>query len=66
MLLSLAKDSQCIDIVLDLYQENGIKATTRKFPQKSIKPVPLSIKRDDQQLSTAIDSFWTSESNKEA
>ena len=32
--------------------------------KKSIEPIPMSIYRDDQQLPSAIDSFWGSESNK--
>lgn len=32
--------------------------------KKSIEPIPMSIYRDDQQLPSAIDSFWYSESNK--
>ena len=32
----------------------------------STEPVAVSIKRDDQKLPSAMDSFWASEPNKEA
>ena len=65
-MLNLAIDSQRIDIVFDIYLKNSIKASARKSRKKSIEPVPVSINRVDQQLPSVIDSFWSSESNKEA
>ena len=41
-------------------------ANARKQAEKSAELVPVSIKRDDQKLPLEPDSFWTSESNKEA
>ena len=66
MIMNLSKDCQRIDILLDIYLENSIKASARKSRKKSIRPIPMSINRDDQQIPSAIDSFWASESNKEA
>ena len=64
MILNLGKDCQRIDIVLDICLENSIKASARKSGKKSIEPIHMPINRDDQQLPSAIDSFWASESNK--
>ena len=58
MILNLAIGSQRIDIVFDMYLKNSIKASARKSRKKSIEPVPVSINRDDQKLSSAIDSFY--------
>ena len=66
MIMNLSKDCQRIDIVFDIYLENSIKASARKSRKKSIGPIPMSIDRDNQQIPSAIDSFWASESNKEA
>ena len=66
MIMNLSKDCQRIDIVFDIYLENSIKASARKSRKKSIRPITMSINRDDQQIPSAIDSFWASESNKEA
>ena len=44
---------------------NSIKASAKKSRKKSIEPILTSINRDEQQLPSAIDSFWYSESNKE-
>ena len=44
---------------------NSIKASAKKSRKKSIEPILMSINRDKQQLPSAIDSFWYSESNKE-
>ena len=66
MILNLAIDSQRINIVFDIYLKNSIKASAQKSRKKSIEPVPVSINRDDQQLPSAIGSFWASELNKEA
>ena len=66
MILYLGKDYHRINIVFYIYLENSIKASARKSRKKSIEPIPMSINRDDQQLPSAIDGFWASESNKEA
>ena len=66
MIMNLSKDCQRIDIVFDIYLENSIKASARKSRKKSIGPIPISINRDDEQIPSAIDSFWASKSNKEA
>ena len=66
MILNLGKDYHRIDIVFVIYLENSVKASARKSRKKSIEPIPMSINRDDQQLPSAIDGFWASESNKEA
>ena len=44
---------------------NSIKASAKLSRKKSIEPILMSINRDEQQLPSAIDSFWYSESNKE-
>ena len=66
MIMNIGKDCQRIDIVFDIYLVNSIKSSARKSRKKSVEPIPMSINRDDQQLPSAIDSFWASESNKEA
>ena len=66
MILNLGKDYHRIDIVFVIYLENSVKASARKSSKTSIEPIPMSTNRDDQQLPSAIDNFWASESNKEA
>ena len=44
---------------------NSIKASAKLSRKKSIEPILMSINRDEQQLPSAIASFWYSESNKE-
>ena len=48
-----------------MYLENSIKVSARKH-SKNQQTVSVSIKRDDQQLPSTLDSFYASESNKEA
>ena len=66
LILNLAIDSQQIDIIFDIYLKNSIKVSARKSRKKSIESVTVSIYQDNQQLPSAIDSFWASESSKEA
>lgn len=66
MILNLHKDSQPTEIIFDMYLKNSVYANGRKHRKMSTEPVVVSMKRDDQKLPSAMDSFNPSEPNKEA
>ena len=49
-----------------MYLKNSVYANGRKHRKMSAEPVVVSMKRDDQKLPSAMDSFNPSEPNKEA
>ena len=66
MILNLHKDSQSTEIIFDMYLKNSVYANGRKHREMSTEPVVVSMKRDEQTLPSAMDSFNPSEPNKEA
>ena len=59
----IAKNSNRIDIIFDLYLEGSIKQNERDRRKKST-PINVTICSTDQTLPVEMDSFWSSSKNK--
>ena len=59
----IAKNSNRIDIIFDLYLEGSIKQNERDRRKKST-PINVTISSTDQTLPVEMDSFWSSSKNK--
>ena len=62
--LSISWHSQRVDIILDVYVDDSIKALERNRRTSGIKPIEIEITQDSTPIPVDMSSFWGSSSNK--
>ena len=62
--LSISWHSQRVDIIVDVYLDNTIKAFERNRRTSGIKPIEIEIIQDSTPIPVDMSSFWGSSSNK--